>query len=235
MAKDSSCSFHHSIAILFLCFDFRVNEVLFGVCSNDVLFSLTSDEVSQNIEGNRLARLAGHLLQQQSFSPQFPVPQNLLAQVRCCVLFILPRHVLMHWRVATAVWQTFPKCNHFILSFVSSFISQYDLRHSKHWEFQAHPDVLILPSRLNPIAKDVFGSLVVNPGALTRGAGGGTFAQLAIHPIKEADLRAAIVQQSTAHQQQNQHNNNGDETKLTLAEAFPHQVAARTSVTISKI
>lgn len=59
----------------------RVNEVLFGVCSNDVLFSLTSDEVSQNIEGNRLARLAGHLLQQQSFSPQFPVPQNLLAQV----------------------------------------------------------------------------------------------------------------------------------------------------------
>ena len=58
-----------------------MNEVLFGVCSNDVLFSLTSDEVSQNIEGNRLARLAGHLLQQQSFSPQFPVPQNLLAQV----------------------------------------------------------------------------------------------------------------------------------------------------------
>ena len=59
----------------------RVNEVLIGVCSNDVLFALSSDEVSQGIEGNRLARLAGHLLQQQSFSPQFPVPQNLLAQV----------------------------------------------------------------------------------------------------------------------------------------------------------
>ena len=61
--------------------DCRVNEVLVGVCSNDVLFALSSDEVSQGIEGNRLARLAGHLLQQQSFSPQFPVPQNLLAQV----------------------------------------------------------------------------------------------------------------------------------------------------------
>jgi len=59
----------------------RVNEVLFGVCSNDTLFSLSSDEVSRNIEGNRLARLAGHLLQQQSFSPQFPVPSTLLSQV----------------------------------------------------------------------------------------------------------------------------------------------------------
>lgn len=116
---------------------------------------------------------------------------------------------------------------------LSSYVSQYDLRHSKHWEFQAHPDVLILPSRLNPIAKEVFGSLVVNPGALTRGAGGGTFAQLAIHPIKEADLRAAIVQQSTAHQ--SGASVVSDDTKLTLAEAFPHQVAARTSVTISKI
>lgn len=61
----------------------RVNEVLVGVCSNDVLFTMSSDEVSQAIEGNRLARLAGHLLQQQSFSPQFPVPQSLLSQVQC--------------------------------------------------------------------------------------------------------------------------------------------------------
>jgi hypothetical protein len=58
-----------------------MNEVLVGVCSNDVLFTMSSDEVSLNIEGNRLARLAGHLLQQQSFSPQFPVPQSLLSQV----------------------------------------------------------------------------------------------------------------------------------------------------------
>lgn len=55
--------------------------MLIGVCSNDVLFSLSSDEISSNQEGNRLARLAGHLLQQQSFSPQFPVPKNLLSQV----------------------------------------------------------------------------------------------------------------------------------------------------------
>ena len=68
---------------------FRVNEVLFGVCSNDILFSLSSEEISQNLEGNRLARLAGHLLCQQSFCPQFPVPPNTLSQVCSSLLFTI--------------------------------------------------------------------------------------------------------------------------------------------------
>lgn len=65
---------------------FRVNEVLFGVCSNDVLFALSADEVSHNVGANRLHRLAAHMLLQQSFCPQFPAPQHALAQVntRCC-------------------------------------------------------------------------------------------------------------------------------------------------------
>ena len=60
---------------------FRVNELLFGVCSNDTLFSLSSDETSANLGVNRLARLSGHMLLQQSFSPQFPAPSSALAQV----------------------------------------------------------------------------------------------------------------------------------------------------------
>jgi hypothetical protein len=58
----------------------RVNEVLFGVTSNDVLFSLSSDEVSSNA-GHRMNRLAGHILQQQSFAPMFPAPSSSIAQV----------------------------------------------------------------------------------------------------------------------------------------------------------
>ena len=114
---------------------------------------------------------------------------------------------------------------------------QYDLRHSKHWEFQAHPDVLILPSRLNALAKDVFGTLVVNPGPLTRGVGGGTFAQLSIHPIKEADLRASIVQQNTASQSHGgvALSQAAAAAAVPSADAFPHNVAGRTSVIISKI
>jgi DNA polymerase alpha subunit B len=157
---------------------FKVNEVLIGVCSNDTLFSLSSDEVSQNIEGNRLARLYAHLLQQQSFCPQFPAPQSSTAQ--------------------------------------------YDLRHSRHWEFETRPDVLVLPSRLAALAKDVFGTLVVNPGALTRGVGGGTYAQMDIHPLKEADLRSAVLAQST-------------QSPGTAGDAMPHGVSSRTAVTISKI
>jgi DNA polymerase alpha subunit B len=64
-----------------------VNEVLFGITSNDVLFSLSSEEVSCNIEGNRLTRLAAHLLQQQSFSPQFPPSKTTEAQVPSLVQF----------------------------------------------------------------------------------------------------------------------------------------------------
>jgi len=74
---------------------FRVNEVLFGVCSTDVLFALSSDEVSHNMPGNRLDRLVAHLLQQQSFCPQFPVPPTSLAQVRPAPLPFPPRLCLV--------------------------------------------------------------------------------------------------------------------------------------------
>lgn len=60
----------------------RINEVLFGVTSNDALFSLSSDEVSKLSGGaNRMSRLAGHMLLQQTFAPQFPAPSAMLSQV----------------------------------------------------------------------------------------------------------------------------------------------------------
>lgn len=55
---------------------FRINEILFGTCTNDVLFSLSSDETSK-ISENRLARLSSHVLSQQSFHPQFPTPPSM--------------------------------------------------------------------------------------------------------------------------------------------------------------
>lgn len=60
----------------------RVNEVTIGVSSSDALFDLSGDEVSAGGQGtNRLARLAGHLLQQQSFYPLFPPPAGSAAQL----------------------------------------------------------------------------------------------------------------------------------------------------------
>ena len=53
------------------------------------------------------------------------------------------------------------------------------------------PDVLITPSKLAPLAKDVSGTLVVNPGLLVKGTSGGTYADITIHPVSADDLREA--------------------------------------------
>lgn len=58
---------------------FRVNEVLFGCTTNDILFNLTQDKVMEKV-GSPIERNIGHLLQQHSFSPQFPAPPSALAQ-----------------------------------------------------------------------------------------------------------------------------------------------------------
>lgn len=129
-------------------FSDSVNETLFGVTSNDVLFSLSADEVSQNA-GNRMARLAEHILEQQSFSPMFPAPAG------------------MH--------------------------PQADFRHSNHWTMKTSPDVLLIPSKLSTLAKEVRGTLVVNPGQLVKGSSGGTYATLTIHPIPEQVLRSSMA------------------------------------------
>ena len=55
------------------------------------------------------------------------------------------------------------------------------------------PDILLLPSKLTPIARNVLGTLVVNPGMLTKGSNGGTYAELAIHPVPEGTIRDAII------------------------------------------
>ena len=53
------------------------------------------------------------------------------------------------------------------------------------------PDVLITPSKLAPLAKDVAGTLVINPGLLVKGTSGGTYADVNIHPISADELREA--------------------------------------------
>lgn len=60
----------------------RVNEVTIGVTSTDTLKDLSAEEVSATgTSGNRLARLAGHMLLQQSFYPVFPPPITSPAQL----------------------------------------------------------------------------------------------------------------------------------------------------------
>lgn len=76
---------------------------------------------------------------------------------------------------------------------------QLDLRQSRHWEITTQPDILILPSRLAPIAKDLNNTLIINPGFLAKGRGGGTFADLVINPLPgSSDNNTAAEVQSVS-------------------------------------
>lgn len=64
-----------------------------------------------------------------------------------------------------------------------------DLKHSEGWKMPCRPDVLILPSRLSPFCSPVLESTVVlNPGQLTKGTTGGTYAVMEIRPMSRDAL-----------------------------------------------
>jgi DNA polymerase alpha subunit B len=87
-----------------------------------------------------------------------------------------------------------------------------DLRFSDKWRMPVSPDVMLVPSRLATFARRLNnGTLALNPGQLSKGTGGGTYAKLTIFPIPA-------------------NANSQDDPKGAL-----HQVAERTSVQIKRI
>jgi DNA polymerase alpha subunit B len=129
----------------------KINELVLGVTSTDILFHLNADETNGNLEpGSRLGRIAQHLLQQQSYYPLFPPPASL------------------------------------------AMAANLDLKHMDQWSMPCQPDVLIVPSKLTCFARTVLnGTVVVNPGHLSRGITGGTYAVMEVHPIKRETLETA--------------------------------------------
>ena len=125
---------------------FKINEVVFGITSTDVLFHMNIEETNSNLEvGTRMKRIAQHVVQQRSYYPLFPPPA------------------------------TFP--------------TNLDLKHMDKWQLPCKPDVLIVPSKLASFATPVLdNTVVVNPGHLTKGTTGGTYAVMEIHPMKREAL-----------------------------------------------
>lgn len=137
-----------------------INELVVGVCTNDVLKAMTSEEISRlpaDAQPDRMRRIIAHLLQQRHFFPLFPPPPG----------------------------------------------SQVDFSQAARLEMRQVPDILLLHSDLHFFAKDVHGTLVVNPGRLAIGAVGGTFARITVHPFPRQylpetdDLMAHRVPQRT--------------------------------------
>ena len=54
----------------------QINEIVIGITSMDVLFHIGCEETNSKLMGNRLSRLAQHILQQRSFYPLFPPPMG---------------------------------------------------------------------------------------------------------------------------------------------------------------
>jgi DNA polymerase alpha subunit B len=125
---------------------FRINEVVFGVSSTDVIFQISAEETNSNLEpGSRLRRIAQHMVQQRSYYPLYPPP--------------------------------------------ASMPTNLDLKQIDGFKMPCRPDILIVPSRLTAFASLVLDStVVVNPGHLTKGSTGGTYAIMDIHPIKREKL-----------------------------------------------
>jgi DNA polymerase alpha subunit B len=64
-----------------------------------------------------------------------------------------------------------------------------DVNERSGYSMPVQPDILLIPSRLTCLAKDVTcGTVVVNPGHLVKGASGGSFAVMDIHPKTMARL-----------------------------------------------
>jgi DNA polymerase alpha subunit B len=66
----------------------NIEGVLFGVTSTDVLFHLGKEEISfPPHSGDRLRRLANHLIQQRSFYPLYPPNEELSLDVEQLEVF----------------------------------------------------------------------------------------------------------------------------------------------------
>jgi hypothetical protein len=90
------------------------------------------------------------------------------------------------------------------------FRAQYDLRHSRHWEFKAQLDILLLPSKLAMLAKVAVTDMTV---------------------FKESDLRSSLVSGTM-------HANSGQSIKADSGSnevMLGNKVFSRTAVKIVKI
>ncbi|KAL9090332.1 MAG: hypothetical protein Q9165_005366 [Trypethelium subeluteriae] len=143
-----------------------LNDVAIGMSSQDVL----SEVRAQNCTGGKakmerdvLGRMAGLVVQQRHFFPVFPPAKRAL----------LPREEGEgedgdEERLGMG--------------------ANLDVAFLKLGDFVGvRPDVLILPSLLNPFAKVVQGITIINPGTLSKRRAPGTYARMTLHPRKVLD------------------------------------------------
>ncbi|KAK4546414.1 hypothetical protein LTR36_002091 [Oleoguttula mirabilis] len=149
-----------------------INEIMLGISTQDVLSELRRENVYQGSKGaafsdDMLARLTSAVIDQRHFFPIFP-PQ---AREN------LPKPAGIAGEVPEPGGEARMPIG-----------ASLDLGYAKHGEWlNVKPDVLVLPSVLNPFVKVVEGVTCINPGMLSKKRGAGTFAALNVLPRKVTD------------------------------------------------
>ncbi|KAK5122090.1 hypothetical protein LTR85_004336 [Meristemomyces frigidus] len=149
-----------------------VNEIMFGISTQDILSELRRENVYQGRKGaafadDMLARLTSAVIDQRHFFPIFP-PQAREG---------LPKPAGIAGEVPE------PGGEERLPVGASLELGYLQLG---EW-LNVKPDVLVLPSVLNPFAKVVEGVTCINPGTLSKKRGAGTYAALNVQPRKLSD------------------------------------------------
>ncbi|KAF2233357.1 DNA polymerase alpha/primase associated subunit [Viridothelium virens] len=137
-----------------------LNDVAIGMSSQDVLSEIRAQNCTggkAKMERDVLGRMAGLVVQQRHFFPVFPPAKRAP----------LPREEgegedgdEERLRTGASLDVGFLKLGEFV---------------------GVRPDVLVLPSVLNPFAKVVQGTTVINPGTLSKRRAPGTYARMTVH------------------------------------------------------
>ncbi|KAK0281518.1 DNA-directed DNA polymerase alpha subunit pol12 [Friedmanniomyces endolithicus] len=149
-----------------------VNEMIFGISTQDVLSELRRENVHQSSKGqalsdDTLARLTSNVIEQRHFFPVFP-PQSREELSKPAAKSSEMTGAGAEQRLAVG--------------------ASLDIAYLKLAEWiNVRPDVLILPSVLNPFVKVVEGMTCINPGTLCKKRGPGHFAAMNVLPRALSD------------------------------------------------
>ncbi|KAK0912541.1 DNA-directed DNA polymerase alpha subunit pol12 [Friedmanniomyces endolithicus] len=144
-----------------------INEMIFGISTQDVLSELRRENVHQSSKGqalsdDTLARLTSNVIEQRHFFPVFP-PQSREDLSKPAAISGDVMEAGAERRLAVG--------------------ASLDIAYLKLAEWiNVRPDVLILPSVLNPFVKVVEGMTCINPGTLCKKRSPGHFAAMNVLP-----------------------------------------------------
>ncbi|KAE8451469.1 hypothetical protein EG329_003542 [Mollisiaceae sp. DMI_Dod_QoI] len=144
-----------------------LNEIAFGISSQDILTELRIAEVfgGRPKDASLLARLPKYLIEQRNFFPLFPPVDR----------ENLPKTGTISGTPAGAMLDP-------------SYLKLGEM-------INIRPDIMIVPSALPPFAKVVESVIVINPGYLSKRRAAGTYTKITVYPysLSEAERGSSVV------------------------------------------